>query len=202
MDKIISNKKSIHLYTRNKRLKKKSQFLTEEVWTIIFDPKCFVLISILFQIIFASFLLVRPNWGSDKSTRKKSPLLEFLSIIPHKISIDLVLLWSKTFSFLLPRTWIVLVFLTRSPKNFLDFFPRSWKVLQNLVNLAENNCQDLGKKTQKSKNFLGKKSMLFLGSLAKILDILGFLTKKSKNVLGFLSTILKNLAEFCDLCQE
>ena len=36
-------------------------------------------------------------------------------------------------------------FLPGSPKIFLDFFPRSWKILQNLANLAKNNCQDLGK---------------------------------------------------------
>ena len=42
----------------------------------------------------------------------------------------------------------------------------------------------------------------FLGSLAKILDSLGFLAKKSKNFLGFVSTILKNLANFCEPCQD
>ena len=43
---------------------------------------------------------------------------------------------------------------------------------------------------------------IFLGSLAKILDSLGFLAKNSKNFLGFLSTILKNLAKSCEPCQE
>ena len=45
-----------------------------------------------------------------------------------------------------------------SPKIFFDLFACSWKVLQNLAYRAENNCQDLGKKPQKSKNFLDKKT--------------------------------------------
>ena len=60
--------------------------------------------------------------------------------------------------------------------------------------------EDLGKKTQKSKNFLGKKSKSFLCSFAKILDSLGFLANKFKNFRGFLSTILKNLAKPCQDC--
>ena len=47
----------------------------------------------------------------------------------------------------LPRSWII-----------LNFFPRSWKILQNLASLAKNNCQDFGKKCQKSNKFLGKKT--------------------------------------------
>ena len=139
------------MYTR-KRLKK-SHNLTEKVWTIIFIPICSILASILFQFIFASFFLVRPSWGSDKSPRKSSPFFEFSRIIAYKISIDLVLLWCKLFLVLLPRSWMVLVFLPRSPKIFLDFFPRSWKILQNLANFAKNNCQDLGKKISKIQEF-------------------------------------------------
>ena len=156
LDKTFSNAKSIHLYTRKRS--KKSHILTEEVWTIVFVPICLILASILFQFIFASVFLVRPSWGSDKSTRKSSPFFEVSRIIAYKISIDLVLLWCKLFVVLLPRSWIVLVFLPKSPKIFLDFFPRSWKTLQILANLAKNNCQDLGKKCQKSKKFLGKKT--------------------------------------------
>ena len=53
----------------------------------------------------------------------------------------------------------ILGFVDKNSKNFLEyFFPRSWKILQNLANLAKNNFQDLGKKCQKSKKFLGKKT--------------------------------------------
>ena len=94
-------------------------------------------------------------------------------------------------------------FLAKKSKNFLGFLSTILKNLQNLANLAKNNCQDLGKKCQKSKNFLGKKSKIFLGSLAKILDSLGFPAKKCKNFLGFLSTILKNLANLTkNNCQD
>ena len=136
---------------------KKSHILTEEGWSIIFVPICLILTSILFQFIFASFFLVRPSWGSDKSIRKSSSFFEFSRIIAHKISIDLASLWCKLFLVLLPRSWIVLVFLPRSPKIFLDFFPRSRKILQNLANLAKNNCQDLGQKCQNQRNFLARK---------------------------------------------
>ena len=59
----------------------------------------------------------------------------------------------KIFLVLLPLSWMDLVFLPRSPKIFLDFFRRSWKILQNLANLAKNICQDLDKKCQNSKEF-------------------------------------------------
>ena len=94
-----------------------------------------------------------------------------------------------------------LVLLTKTPRNFLDFFPRSRGIYQNLAMLAKNNCQDLGKKSQKSKIILGKKSNNF-GSLAEILETFDFLAKKSKSFLVFLSTILKNLVKFCETCQE
>ena len=93
-----------------------------------------------------------------KAHPRIAPFVEFSRIIGYKIAIDLVFFWCKTFLFLLPRSWIFLVFLPRSPKIFLDFFLWSWKILQNLANLAKNNCQDLGKKCQKSKKFLGKKT--------------------------------------------
>ena len=57
--------------------RKKSNIVTEEVWTIIFVQICLISASILFQFIFASFFLVRPSWGSDKSTRKSSPFLSY-----------------------------------------------------------------------------------------------------------------------------
>ena len=41
-----------------------------------------------------------------------------------------------------------------------------------------------------------------LVSLANMLDILGFLAKKSKSFLEFLSMILKNLAKFCDFAKN
>ena len=156
LDKTFSNAKSIYLCTR-KRLKK-LHILTEEVWTIFFIPICLILASILFQFIFISFFLVRPSWGSDKSRRKSSPFFELSRIIAYKISIDLVLLWCKLFLFLLPWFWLFLVFLPRNPKIFLDFFPQSWKILQVLANLAKINFPNLGKKSQKSQKFVGKKT--------------------------------------------
>ena len=62
------------------------------------------------------------------------------------------------FLFLLPRYWIFLVLLPRTPRNFLDFFPRSWEIFQSLAYLAKYNCLDLGKISQKSKKFFGKKT--------------------------------------------
>ena len=55
LDKTFSNSKSIYLYTRERL--KKSHILTEEVWTIIFIPLRLILVSILFQFIFASFFI-------------------------------------------------------------------------------------------------------------------------------------------------
>ena len=124
-------------------------------WTIIFTPICLILASILFQFIFASFFLSGRVEVKVKAHARVAPF-SLLRIIAYKISIDLVLLWCKLLV-LSPKFWIVLVFLPRSPKIFLDFLPRSWKILQILANLAKNNCQDLGKKCQKSK-FLGKKT--------------------------------------------
>ena len=111
-----------------------------------------------FNLFLLHSFLVRPRWDSNKSTRKSSPFFELSRIIAYNINIDLVLLWCKFFLVLLPRFWIVLVLLTRSPKIFLHFLPRSWKILENLANLAKNKCQDLGKKCQKSKKFFGKKT--------------------------------------------
>ena len=58
----------------------------------------------------------------------------------------------------LPTSWIFLVFLPQNLKIFGDFFPFLSTILKNLAHLAENNCQDLGKKCQKSKNVLDKKT--------------------------------------------
>ena len=55
-------------------------------------------------------------------------------------------------------SWLFLLLLPKTPRIFLDYFLRSCKILQNLVNLAKNNCQDFGKKCQQSKKFLGKKT--------------------------------------------
>ena len=91
LDKTFSNAKSIHLNTRKRS--KKSQILTEEVWTIVFVPICLILASILFQFIIASFFF----WSSQvevqiKAHARVAPFLEFSRIIAFKISIDLVLL--------------------------------------------------------------------------------------------------------------
>ena len=55
------------------------------------------------------------------------------------------------------RSWIILNFLPINPRFFLDFFPRSWKVLQNPESFAKDKCQDLGTKSQRSKSFHAKK---------------------------------------------
>ena len=81
-------------------------------------------------------------------------------------------------------------------------FEDSWQRNHFLRYDSKNNCQDLGEKSQKSKNFLGKKCKIFSGSLAKILDILGFLAKKSETFLRFLSTIFEYLAKCCEPCYE
>ena len=52
----------------------------------------------------------------------------------------------------------ILGFLAKNLWIFLGFSPRPWKILQNLAHLPKNNCLDLGKKSQRSKNFLGKKT--------------------------------------------
>ena len=41
----------------------------------------------------------------------------------------------------------------QSIRTWKPFFPVSWRILQNLANLAKNICQDLGTKFQKSRNF-------------------------------------------------
>ena len=117
--------------------------------------------------------------------------------------------WQDTeiFLVLLPRNWRLLISLPRSPKKFLFFFPRSLKILQKFVNAVENFCQDPGKKCQKSKIFLGKKSKSFLGSLAKILGfLLVLLTKTPRNFLDFFPRsrrIYQNLALLAkNKCQD
>ena len=74
----------------------------------------------------------------------------------------------------LSRSWIVLIFLF-SCQEIRKF---SWivsMILQKLLFLVKIICKDLCQKSQKSKNFLGKKSNNFLGSFVKIMDVLGFL---------------------------
>ena len=117
--------------------------------------------------------------------------------------------WQDTENFLvlLPRNWRLLISLPRSPKKFLFFFPRSLKILQKFVNAVENFCRDPGKKCQKSKIFLGKKSKSFLGSLAKILDFfLVLLPKTRRNFLDFFPRsrrIYQNLAMLAkNNCQD
>ena len=71
-------------------------------------------------------------------------------------------------------SWIVLVFLF----SCQDFRKFSWivsMILQKPAYLVNNSCKNLCQKSQKSKNFFGRKSNLFLRSLLKILDVLGFL---------------------------
>ena len=87
--------------------------------------------------------------------------------------------------------------LERTPTLFLHFFPRSWKDVQYLAKFAKINCHDDGKKNQKSKKFLHKKTktpstgdwsclrLLLLRFLSCSLEekspILVFITKTCKN---------------------
>ena len=88
----------------------------EEVRTIILIPNCLILAAILFQFIFASFVICKATLSSDKRTRKCSPLFEFSRIIVYEIYIELVQFWCKIVLFLLPKSWISLVLLPRSSK--------------------------------------------------------------------------------------
>ena len=107
-----------------------------------------------FNLFLLHSFLVRPRWGWDRSTRMSSGCFEFLKIIAYEISIDLVLLGCKSFWFLLPRIWIFFWFYCQELQEFSWIFST---ILKNLANLAKNDCQDIGEKCQKSKNFLGKK---------------------------------------------
>ena len=81
-----------------------------------------------------------------------------------------------------------LVFLVGIPKFFLDFSTS----LQNFSYLVKNNFKDLDKKNPQSIKIHDERSKIFLGSLVKILDVLGFLVFLAgfpKFVL-FFSTIL------------
>ena len=153
LDKAFSNEKSIHLHTRRRSKK------NHTIWRRKFEPLFFIppWLFLTLNLFLLQSLLVRPCWGQAKRTHKSSRFFEFSRINSYKISIYFVLLWCKTSLILLQRSWLFLLFLSRTPTNFKDFFPRSWKILQNLANLAKNNCQDLGKKCQKSK-FPGKKT--------------------------------------------
>ena len=90
-------------------------------------------------------------------------------------------------------SWIELVF-SFSCQDFRKF---SWivsMILQKPAYLVNNSCKDLCQKSQKSKNFLGRKSKHFLRSLVKILDVLGFLV--------FLAGITIFFLDFLRSCQE
>ena len=86
--------------------------------------------------------------------------------------------------------------LEKTATVFLEFFARSWKNLQYLANFAKNNPHDGGKRNQKSKKFLHKKTktpsladwgclrLLFRFiscSLEEKTLILVFMTKAGKN---------------------
>ena len=123
----------------------------------------------------------------------------FSRIIAYKKSTDLVFLWCKLFLFLLPRSWLFLLLLPRAPKIFLDLFPRSWKILQILANLAKINCQDLSKKSQKSKNIFSKKSKIFL-VLSSISWIVLVSLPRSRKL--FLDSFPHDLEESCKILRN
>ena len=71
---------------------------------------------------------------------------------------DLVLLWCKILLLLLQKSCLFLLVL-KEPQHFTWFlFYRSRKNLQHLANFAKNICHDLGKRNQKSKNFIHQKT--------------------------------------------
>ena len=86
----------------------------------------------IFVVCLFNSLLIRSRWGTCRSTRKSGRLFEFLRIVAYKISIDLVLHCCKNFLFLWPKSWIFLVFLPKTPRIFLDFFPQFCKILRTL----------------------------------------------------------------------
>ena len=102
----------------------------EEVWIYSQIPVCLILASNFFSYFLPHAFLFRPRWGSDESTPKCSPVFEFYWIIANKISIELILLWCKTFLFRMPRSrQLILAKFAKFFKivelhlrNFLDFF--------------------------------------------------------------------------------
>ena len=71
---------------------------------------------------------------------------------------DLVILWCRTFLLLLRKSCFFELVL-KEPQHFSWFlFLRYWKNLQHLANFAKNNCHDRGKRNQKSRNFIHKKT--------------------------------------------
>ena len=79
----------------------------------------------------------------------------------------------------------ILDFFPRTPRFFLDFFPRFWKILPTLPRI-------IGKNSETSNNFFRKKSQIFIGFLSRSWI---FLPRSPKIFLDF-SMILKNLANF------
>ena len=59
------------------------------------------------------------------------------------ISIDFELRWYKIFLFLLPRSWLFLLLLPRTPRIFLEFFLRSWKILARNLKIQEFSWQEI-----------------------------------------------------------
>ena len=81
-------------------------------------------------------------------------------LIPARWTWDVLYCWDRlSAGFADVLRQIFLVLWPKTPRIFLDFFSRSLKILQNLANRTYSNCQDLGKKYQKFKNCLGKKTM-------------------------------------------
>ena len=73
IDKIFSNVKSIHLYTW-KRLK---QFWRRKFVSLFSFQFVWFWLPFYFNLFLFHYLLVRPGWGSDKSTRKSGIFLSF-----------------------------------------------------------------------------------------------------------------------------
>ena len=81
------------------------------------------------------------------------------------------------------------------------------KILQNFANLAKYNCQDLGKKFQKSKKFLGKKTKTpSTGNLVNFFEFQSFSTKNPfqqsdisgrKQIKSKVNSKLKSSFSFC-----
>ena len=114
----------------------------------ILVPICLILVSNFFQFTFVFFLF----WSG-----KNSPLFEFWRTNVHKISIEFVLHWFKTFLFPLPRSCILLVYLPRNRRIFLGFFHDLKKAGKFVPTLPRNIAKILARNIKNPRTFLAKK---------------------------------------------
>ena len=83
-----------------------------------------------FNFFLLHSLLVRPSWGSDKSTHKSSPFFEFSRIMVYTMFINrscITLMQDLLVS--LAKILAILGFLAKKSKNFFGFLSKIWKNL-------------------------------------------------------------------------